>query len=266
VTDNDKHLPFKHYIMKKRQIATIILLLFMGVASCKKAENKSAASNPLTGEQVAAIAANALALNTHGLAANLDNIAADAPISINQGCGTTVYDSTISSGNANGINYSYFLKYSHYLFCNQKGLQDNITYNLTYHGSSDGPDITSLDTGTSVFKISGLTPNATNYNINGEYKRSGKFIVIHQTFRGEVSGSSDVDVITNNLQISKSTKMILGGNSLITIRITVPYLGSYQTFVFSAPMAFNGDGTVTLASIFGRSYTINLYTGLISNQ
>ncbi|HEY2581572.1 MAG TPA: hypothetical protein VGI43_07190 [Mucilaginibacter sp.] len=247
--------------MKKIQ-TSIILLLIIGVVSCKKNENNSPVAMGPTGDEVAAIVANSLAVNTSGLTTNFNDMAVSAPITIKQACGTTVTDSTTNSGTSNGTTYHYILKYTHALFCNPTPQADNITFNLWYHGSSNGLEVNSLDTGMSTFKIAGLTTQATVYDINGEYKRTGAFT---SNTGDHKSGFSSVDIIATNLLISKATGLVTGGTAPINIVITIPSQQNHK-YTFNASATWNANGTATLTGINGQTYTVNLFTGVVSSM
>ncbi len=240
--------------MKKIQ-AIIVLSLFLGVVSCKKAADTGATG--VTTDQVADISAGSLSLNSEGLATNSNDIASDA-LSNDQGCGTTVTDSTTKTGTSNNVNYNYFLKYIKTLTCNQSNEHDNIVYDLSFHGQYQGPNITSLDTGTSDFKIAGFTSGASLFVINGEYKRTGKFT---SNSGDKISGTSSIDIVVTNLKVSKTTKAITSGTATIAISVTT----TKGTFNFNGPLTFNGDGTATLV-INGAGYNINLTTGVVAKN
>lgn len=243
--------------------ASIILLLIIGLVSCKKMENNNPATMGPTGDEVAAIVGNSLAVNTSGLATNFNDMAISAPITVKQACGTSVTDSTSNSGNSNGTTYSYILKYTHTLLCNPTPQADNITFNLWYHGNSNGREVNSLDTGTATFKIAGLTPQATGYLINGEYKRTGAFT---SNTGDHSSGFSSVDIVATNLVIAKSTGLVTSGTAPVNIIITTPAHPQNHKYTFNGSIAWNANGTATLTGINGQTYTINLFTGLVSNQ
>ncbi len=244
----------KTFTMKKIQ-AIMVLSLFLGVVSCKKTDNT--ATNSVTTDQVADISSGSIALSSDGLATNSNDIAS-AALSNDQGCGTSVTDSTTKSGTSSNVTYDYFLKYTHTLTCNTSNQHDNIVYDLSFHGHYEGPNVNSLDTGTSSFKIAGFTPQATTFLINGEYKRTGKFT---SKIGDKISGTSSIDIVVTNLTVSKSTKNITGGTATIAISIT----SAKGTSNFTGPLTFNGDGTATLV-INGTTYSINLTTGIVTKQ
>jgi hypothetical protein len=246
---------FKTLTMKKIQ-AIMVLSLFLAAVSCKKTADPGATTG-VTTDQVAAISAGSLSLASDGLATNSNDISSDA-LSNDQGCGTTVSDSTTKSGTSNNVNYNYWSKYTKTLTCNQSNEHDNIVYVLSLNGSYQGPNVSSTDTATSTFKIAGFTSFAQSFVINGEYKRTGKFT---SNVGDKVSGTSSIDIVVTNLTVSKTTKNITGGTATITIAITT----TKGTSNFNGPLTFNGDGTATLV-INGTHYSINLTTGVVAKQ
>jgi hypothetical protein len=241
----------------KKIHAILVLSLFLGVVSCKKDNTaaNSATTNGITTDQVADLSAGSISLSSDGLATTSTDISS-AALSNDQGCGTSATDSTTKSGTSNNVTYNYFFKYIHTLTCNTNNQHDNIAYDVNFNGYYENPDVKSLDTGTSTFKIAGLTPASTAVVINGEYKRTGKF-----TYKvgNKTSGTSSVDILVANLTVDKTTKKITGGTATITISATTPK----GTFNFSGPLTFNGDGTATLV-ISGTTYSINLITGAVT--
>jgi hypothetical protein len=240
--------------MKKFQISAV-LLLFLAVVSCKKTSNSPSAA--ISNDEVANISAGSLSMSTDGLATNSNDIAISA-LTDGQGCGTSLADSTTKSGNVDNVSFNYFLKYIHTLTCNTNNQHDNIVYDLNFHGHFEGPNINSIDTGSSSFKIAGFTPQATAFVINGDYKRHGKFTL---KIGDKASGTSFVDIMVANLTVDKTTKNITGGSATFAISVTVPK----GTFNFNGPVTFNGDGTANI-TINGTTYSINLSTGVVTSH
>ena len=255
--------------MKTTFKLSLVILLMLGAFSCKKDSNNSASSS-VTTDQVADIAAGSLAENSEGLASVTDDIAVNAqavsstsnltinstqaPSSVHQECGTTLTDSVTRSLTIDSVTLDYFFKYTHTLNCNSSSQPDNIANALTYHGDFNGPRLTSTNSGTATVTIAGLTQGATNFVVNGEYKRAGSF---QSKVGNKASGNSSVDITVTNLTITKSTRKIASGNGTISITGTGP---KGVTFSYTGTIVFNGDGTATL-TINSTVYTINLVTG-----
>src|ERR1700756_2758783 len=109
---------------------SIVLLLLLGVFSCKK-DNTS--STTVTSDQAADLAASSLASNSGGVTSMADDISANASVvasvngpsinsvgtaTVHQACGTTLTDSTTRSGSDSSVTFNYFKKYTHTLNCN----------------------------------------------------------------------------------------------------------------------------------------------------
>ena len=140
---------------------SLVLLVLLGVFSCKK-DNSASTSGSVTTDQVADIAAGSLAENSGGLATVTDDIAVNAQglssvntggmtvnsnglatSSVHQECGTTLTDSVTRSITLDSTTVDYFFKYSHTLNCNANNQPDNLVNTLTYHGDFDGPRLSS---------------------------------------------------------------------------------------------------------------------------
>ncbi|MGZ3928503.1 MAG: hypothetical protein ACXVJG_16220, partial [Mucilaginibacter sp.] len=131
---------------------------------------------------------------------------------------------------------------------------DNLANALTYTGSFNGPRLTSSNSGNSTFTIAGLTTAASNFVVNGEYKRAGQF---QSKVGNKASGSSSVDIVVTNLTLSKPARKILSGTATIAITGTTSKSGDFS---YTGTIVFNGDGSATL-TINGTVYNINLATG-----
>ena len=254
--------------MKTTFKLSLVILLMLGAFSCKK-DNSASTSSSVTTDQVADIAAGSLAENSEGLASVTDDIAVNAQAvsstsnltinsqgtsSVHQECGTTLSDSVTRSLTIDSVTLDYFFKYTHTLNCNSSSQPDNIANALTYHGDFNGPRLTSTNSGTATVTIAGLTQGATNFVVNGEYKRAGSF---QSKVGNKASGNSNVDIVVTNLTIKKSNRTIASGSGTISITGTGP---KGVTFSYTGTIVFNGDGTATL-TINSTVYTINLVTG-----
>jgi hypothetical protein len=250
---------------------SLIVLLMLGAFSCKK-ENSGSSGSSVTTDQAADIAAGSLAENSNGFASVTDDIAVNAQginstgsnltlnstqatASVHQECGTTLTDSVTRNVTLDSTTVNYFFKYSHTLNCNSNSEPDNVIDTITYNGSFDGPRLSSTNSGSAKAKIAGLTSTATNFVVNGEFKRDGSF---QSKIGNKASGNSHIDIVGTNIILSKPGRKILSGTATITITGTGP---KGNSFSFNGTIVFNGDGTATLTLTGGASYTINLLTG-----
>ena len=249
---------------------SLVLLLMLGVFSCNK--DKSTSSSTVTSDQAADMVAGSLAENSGGFATVTDDIAVNAQglssvnngltvnsvgqstSSVHQACGTTLTDSVTRALTLDSVSINYSFKYSHTLNCNSSSLPDNLINTLTYSGTFNGPRLSSSNTGSATFTIAGLTTNATNYVLNGEYKRDGSF---QSKIGDKVSGNSHVDIVGTNILLSKPDRKIVSGNATITVIGTGP---KGNSFSYTGTIVFNGDNTATL-TLNGTGYIVNLITG-----
>ncbi|HJP63731.1 MAG TPA: hypothetical protein VJ844_09830 [Mucilaginibacter sp.] len=251
---------------------SIIALLLMGAFSCKKDSSNASAS--VTSDQAADMAASAFASNSGGVASmtdavtiNAQGLASTGSQSINslgvnehhQECGSTLTDSATYSGSNNAVSYDYFVKYSHTLNCNVNSQPDNLANALIYHGTFDGPRVSTTAKGTATATIAGLTQAAQNYVINGEYKREGTFV---SKVGNKATGNSNIDIVVTNLKLAKPSRTIASG----TATFTVSGVAGKHTYSFTGTATFNGDGTATLVITGGATYTITLATGVYTKQ
>jgi len=247
---------------------TLIAALLLAVGSCKKTDTSSGA---VTADIATDMAAASLSQNSFGLTSVTDNVGVNAQTlnSINTGgqvingvgttaiipqaCGTTLADSVSHSGSNSSVTFSFFIKYLRTLNCNASSQPDNLVNAITFHGSYDGPRITSTDAGTANFIIAGLTTNATNYVINGEYIRKGSFTSKVDT---KATGTSSVDIKVTNLMLSKPGRAIVSGTATITISGT----SAKGSFSYTGTITFTGGSTANL-TVGTTLYYINLLTG-----
>lgn len=251
---------------------SIVLLLLLGVFSCKK--DNTSASASVSSDQAADLASSALASNSGGVASMTDDISANAAAvtsvggpsinsvgvaSVHQECGTTLTDSVTRAGSDSSVTFNYFAKYTHTLNCNTQEQPDNIANTLVSNGSFSGPRVTTTAKDSANATIAGLTQNATNYVLNGEYKRAGTF---QSKVGNDVSGNSKLDVVITNMLLSKPGRKILSGSGTFTLTGTAGKVN----YSYSGTITFNGDGTATLSVTGGSSYTVDLGSGICKKR
>jgi hypothetical protein len=245
----------------KRFRFSILIMLLLGAAACKKSVNTM--SNPtvngnVTTDDAADMVAGSLSMNSNGIANVASDVTLNATVMFGDRdhlkCGTTRSD-TISRQSSPGApwTYSYKLTYNFMVDCNSSSVPDSLSSNLTYSGSFSGPNMSSTNSGSSIFGVGGLLPTDTAFVINGEYKRAGSFSSKIDTAH---NGSSNIDIVVSGLLVKKHTHMIEGGTATFTITGT----GRKGSFSFTGTIVFNNDGTATL-TVNGTVYTINLETG-----
>jgi hypothetical protein len=241
--------------MKKIQLSFIAMLL-LGAVACKKNGSSPSMSSNVSNAEAADMVAGSISRNSNGVANVSDDATANAAVvvSTHVACGTIRSD-TISRKSPAGspVTFSYNLTYNFTVNCSNN-VPDNLASSLIYSGSFSGPHISSSNSGSSIFTVTGLLPAATTFVLNGEYKRAG-------TFQSKIDttnhGNSNVDIVVTALTVTKSTRTIASGNASISVTGSVPKKGSFS---YTGTLVFNGDGTATL-TLNGTVYTINLADG-----
>ena len=236
----------------------------MGAVACQKSNSLRPGGNTgpsvsgnMTTDDAADIAAGALSTSSNGVA----YMASDATLNAaNIGfghfrCGTIRSD-TISrqSGAGSQYTYSYNLTYNFQVECDTAGKADSLSSNLTYSGSYSGPNMSSTNSRSSVFGVSGLLSTDTAFVINGVYKRAGSFASKVDTAN---HGSDNVNIAITNLTLKKPGRFIESGSATISITGSTPKHGAFS---YTGTVVFNGNGTATV-TINGTVYSINLTTG-----
>jgi len=241
--------------MKKIKLSLVAMLL-IGAVACKKSNGTLPPVSNVTNDEAADMVAGSLSLNSNGVASLSADASLNAAVIINTpgACGTIRSDSiSRQSKPGDPVTYNYNLKYSFTVNCDG-GRPDSLLSTLTYSGSFSGPNLSSSNSGSSVFMVNGLLPRFTDFVINGEFKRAGSFSSKIDTAH---HGNSNIDIVINSLTVEKSSRTIVSGNAAISITGDVPKKGS---FTYTGTLVFNGNGTATL-TLNGTVYIINLESG-----
>jgi hypothetical protein len=234
---------------------SMLSLLILGAMSCTKDTVNTNSNDPT--DQAADLVTTSLAVNTDGAFNTISDVSVEAQVkvSIDTLCGTTWADSITRKTPSNqGTSYNYTAKYSYTLNCNPNSnvFSGSVTAVSSYSGSFSGPDLSSTNSGSSNFTLSGLKKTSSTLGLSGEYKRSGTY----QTKND--SGSNNVDVVATNLVLTKPQHIIKSGTATITVTGTSTKNGSFS---YNGVLVFNGGNSATL-TLNGTVYTIDLSTGI----
>src|ERR1700744_1092449 len=229
----------------------VVTLILLNAVSCKK---PTVTSLNVSMDDAASMLSGSLSSSSYGV----NNISTDASlnaqtsIATNQPCGSTKTDTLIrQSQPGSPASYYYKLIYSHKLTCNTSNSPDNITTNLSYAGNFSNSKLSLKNSGTTSFIVAGLTPTATVYAINGEYKSMGTFKLKPDTTN---TGSANVDIVVKNLIVTKATQVIASGTAAVIVTGTTVKKGD---FTYNGTLTFNGNSMATMV-INGTTYTVNL--------
>jgi len=268
--------------MKSLRLSLIAILL-LGVASCKKSNSTQVSANVSSSEALDMVSSS-LSSNSNGagtMATDAITVAGtqSATLSSSSGavilggtegssrslyrvvnpkalsCGDTKND-TVTRASVSGaaIGYNYTSMYTFTLNCVNE-IPDNLAGSSTFSGTYSGPFISSTYTGNTTFTVTGLAPSVESYTLNGTYVRNGDFQSKKNTSN---QGTHTVNITVTNVTVSKSTKTITGGTATFSVSGNVPAKGSWS---YSGTLTYNGDGTANL-TLSGTVYIINLGTGL----
>jgi len=237
--------------MKKVQLSLMAMLLF-GAVACVK--NNSAIH--LNGNVSNAEAADMVAASVNGVADLADDATVNATFfaTAHPTCGTVKSD-TISRHSPAGsfATYNYNSTYNFVVNC-VNNQPDNLSSNLAYNGNFSNQNFSSTSSGSSAFTVTGLAPTATNFVINGEYKRSGSF---NSKIDTSNHGNHNVDIVINGLTVRRPARTIASGTATTSV---TGYVHGKGSFSYTGTLVFNGDGTAKL-TLNGTVYLINLVTG-----
>jgi hypothetical protein len=246
--------------MKTIKLSFVVMLL-LGAVACRKNDYSSRSfnngNNNVSNSEAADMVAASLSINSNGVVDIAEDVTLNAA-SMASGhitCGETKSD-TISRQNPSGLSttYSYSLKYNYVVNCNASSQHDSLSSSLIYSGSFSNKSLSSANSGSSIFNVSGLTGDSTNYVINGEYKRAGSFTSKTDTTS---TGNNNIDIAIKALTLKKPFRIITGGNATISVTGSVPKKGNFS---YTGTLVFNGDNTAAL-TLNGTTYKINLNTG-----
>ncbi len=221
--------------------------------ACKKAQVSAVSPS---NDDAAILLAGTLATNNFGMS-NLSSDISNTSLVLasNNSCGIETIDSAIrKSSPGNNFNYNYKIKYSNKVNCNTSNLPDYITNSLTYNGSFEGPKLKVSSSGSTSYRIGGLTPTATVHVLNGEYKNTSQF-----KFKTDTTNHGTVNIYigVKNLLVSKVNNNIISGTAMVMITGS----SSKKTaFSYNGSLIFNNATSASL-SLNGAEYAIDLITG-----
>lgn len=248
----------------KSPLIFIIAVSFIGLTACKKLQVKTDGTS-ISNEEAALMIAGSLASGSNGLNAlsNDISLSSQALYSNNNGCGVTHIDTVLHQNlPGSAIIYNFKHKITSKLNCNANKQADNVNSTLTFSGNYNGPKLSAMANGSTNVTVAGLTPAATAYVINGQFKNMGTFKLKSDTTR---AGTISVDISLKNLVVSKATvtnhPMITSGTATCSITGNSPK----GAFLFDGTIAFPGynEAILTLGT---NSYSINLSSGAVSRK
>lgn len=243
------------------------ILLFASVltafAACKDEEAET--PNAISSNEAAVMVGSSFASNSSGVsfvsresAGKSEDMLEDHTNGRIATCGVSQSIDLAGASPVGGtITWSYDFSYNFRLNCNADELPDNIAVNLSYNGDFDSPKLAFEHSGLSELTLKGLEDSATDFLMNGLYKRSGSF----EIKEGEKkSGSSSIDITITNVVIDKTTHKIVSGNSSFLLTGSVSGKG---TFKYEGTVEFSGSDSAQM-KIKNEVFLLNLNDGSVT--
>jgi hypothetical protein len=246
----------------KKVILSLLVVLLLGVVACQKGYygepsiNRGVTSN-VSNDEAANMVASSLSVSSNGVINIVSDVTNDATsfARAHLGCGTLRSD-TISrqSPTSSNTTYTYNLQYNYVVICGTDNKPDSLSSSLIYNGNFNGANLSSSNSGSTIFGVSGLDSAAADFVINGEYKSVGSFSSKIDTAN---HGNNNIDIAIKELTLKKPARSITSGTATIAVSGSVSKRGSFN---YTGTLVFNGDGTATL-TLNGTVYKINLNSG-----
>ena len=162
-------------------------------------------------------------------------------------------DTSFQKSNSNAYatyNYSFGLEWL--LTCNNLGIPQSATVEMSGNGTFSTARWEGSDTATGNLTLTGFSPQAPTYLVNGSYTLTGD--LTGDLRRVDPTFDCTTDITLTNLSISKTTYDITGGTGTVTVTATN---GQGNTRTLEGTLVFNGDGTATV-TINGHTHTFPL--------
>jgi hypothetical protein len=230
-----------------KALSALVILTLVGISACKKdASTNTGSTGTVTEADAVELTTDAVIPSTGGFAVQTStsvDIYSAAKIS----CGDTK-DTTITQSSASGLvpSYAYSLSWNYTFDCTA----NEFTFNFSGSSNYDGVKMSSTDSSTGSFVLTGILPTATDYTLNTSYERKGS-----QTYKvgADNSFTSDLKITSSNIVVDKTSEQIVSGSAAVTITGAST---SGKTFSFTGTITFLGSKKATLVLNSGTSYAI----------
>jgi len=247
--------------MKKNK-AWLFFSMFAVAVACQEDEP----ANSITAEEAAIIISSSLASNTSGVsfvsgksADVTEDLLADNAGGRVAACGLSQnLDLSGASPDGATTTYSYDFSYKFKLNCNTESQPSAVSVDLSYSGEFDAPKLAAEHSGIAELDLTRLEEVATDFLLNGLYKRSGSFENKEQV----KSGNSSVEITLKDVMINKETHQITSGSGTYVIKGNVPDKGDFN---YTGDITFQGADAAEL-NVKGEKFTSNLKNGEVSKK
>jgi hypothetical protein len=242
---------------------SFVLFLLAGIMGCTKNNSQPLSNSSDPADQAAILVAGSVSASSNGTVNVADGLVIDAQakVALDTLCGTSWTDSASTTSPIGAqTTYSYKSVYVYTINCGtSNNFSGSATSNLTYSGSFDGPNLSSTNSGTSDFTVTGLGKGSSSYTLNGEYKRSGSF---QSKTDNTYYGTNDIDIVVTNLVLTKPGRKVQSGSATVTVSANTAKKGNFN---YTGTIVFNSDNTATL-TINGNIYIIENATGIVNKR
>ncbi|SDI41587.1 hypothetical protein ACRQ5D_08510 [Mucilaginibacter sp. P25] len=219
------------------------------ISSCKKDNASTTENTTVTEADAAELTTNAIVPSSGGFAVQV-NSSVTVYKTVKLSCGIAK-DSSITKSSATGVSpsYNYTLSWNYLLNCSGV-VPNDLTFNFTGSSKYDGPRMSSEDSCSGGFVLTGLAPTAPAYVLNTTYTRDGSQV---SKIGRNYSFSSKLIIKSSDITVDKTSLKILSGTATVTISGAS---SSGKSFNFNGTITFNGNNKATLLLNSGASYNI----------
>lgn len=217
--------------------------------SCKK-DSTSGTTTTVSPDDAADAITEAIVPESAGMVAQTQT-ATVIIITGNYDCGIEK-DTAFSGANVSGaaVTYNYAFRSTRLLSCNN-GIPASFAYTASGSSSYDAPRVSSADSTSAQFSVTGLQPSASQYVFTQTYIRNGSE---NSKVRNKIGFTSNITIKTTNLTVDKNSGLILSGAASVSISGSAT---NGKSFSYSGTLTFSGNKQATLDLGNGNTYTIS---------
>ena len=239
----------KSNVLSISKMATIMAAAICLATSCKKdaSSGSTSASVTVTQDDAADAITEAVTPQSAGVTAQVSDATVMASSSA-YACGAA-FDSSIIRSSAEGaaITYSFSLQWNWKLTC---ASPSNFAAAFKGKSSYDAVRMSSADSSSGSFVITGLAPADDSYIFNQTYSRNGSQ---QSKIGNKNSFTSTITITSTDIKVSKSTQQITSGTAAVNISGAS---SSGKSFAYSGTITFKGSKKATLSISGGSTYEI----------
>lgn len=225
---------------------SFFVLVSLLLVSCKKNEKE------ITTDDAADVVSYALESSSGGMADQLKDCTEEVNDELASWYCGSQFDTTLSVSYTGTVIGAYSTQRHYTLNCNGSSVATDVSCTGSYSGNYDAPRMSSTNSGTLNWQLSGLDAGSTQYVFNGAHNRSGSHT---SKVRNKYTFNTSLSVSSSNVTVDKTTGKIVSGSGNITLTCDVVDGDSYY---FTGTIVYNANETATVV-INGTTYTVTLY-------